>query len=115
MKTHRLGMRNFAYQEWQDIADQGDSLPDSFVTADMMPASAHLDMQACLQPFVDNAISKTVNLAAEATREDVEAVFSDAYSSGLKGCTVFRPGARSGQVLRSRDESHCCHVDREAD
>jgi ribonucleoside-diphosphate reductase alpha chain len=72
-------------------------------------------MQECLQPFVDNAISKTVNLAADATLNDVDEVFSDAYASGLKGCTVFRPGARWGQVIRSRDDAHCCHVDREAD
>ena len=115
LKTRCLEVRDFAYQEWQDTADQGDSLPDTFVTADMMPASAHLDMQGCLQPFVDNAISKTVNLATDATLDDVDTVFSNAYSSGLKGCTVFRPGARCGQVLRTRDDAHCCHVDREAD
>ncbi len=115
LEMQHLDVRDFAYQLWQTIADPGEELPQSFMTSDRLPARAHLDMQACLQPFVDNAISKTVNLAAEATREDVEAVFSDAYSSGLKGCTVFRPGARSGQVLRNRDESHCCHVDREAD
>ena len=115
LNIRRLVVCDFAYRKWQDTADPGDRLPDSFVTADEMPASAHLDMQACLQPFVDNAISKTVNLATDATVDDVDAVFSNAYSSGLKGCTVFRPGAQSGQVIRSRDESHCCHVDREAD
>jgi len=115
LKTRRIEVRDFAYREWQDTADQGDCLPDTFVTADMMAASAHLDMQACLQPFVDNAISKTVNLATDATLDDVDEVFSNAYSTGLKGCTVFRPGARCGQVLRTRNDSHCCHVDREAD
>jgi len=115
LKTRRIEVRDFAYREWQDTADQGDCLPDTFVTADMMAASAHLDMQACLQPFVDNAISKTVNLATDATLDDVDEVFSNAYSTGLKGCTVFRPGARCGQVLRMRNDSHCCHVDREAD
>ncbi len=72
-------------------------------------------MQACLQPFVDGAISKTVNLPPEATADDVAEAFRFGYSAGIKGCTVFRPGARSGQVLRARADSHCCHVDREAD
>jgi ribonucleoside-diphosphate reductase alpha chain len=111
----RLDLHDYAYEQWLAAADQNDSLPESFITADMLSAKAHLAMQACLQPYVDNAISKTVNLAANATVNDVDAVFSEAYSSGLKGCTVFRPGARWGQVLRSRDDSHCCHADREAD
>lgn len=115
LEMQRLDVCDFAYKLWQTTANPGDELPQSLVTAAGLPAKAHLDMQACLQPFVDNAISKTVSLEADATREDVEAVFSNAYLSGLKGCTVFRTGARSGQVLRSRDESHCCHVDREAD
>ena len=115
LKIRRLEVHDYAYQQWQASAGQKDILPESFVTSDMLSARAHLAMQACLQPFVDNAISKTVNLAADATLNDVDEVFSDAYASGLKGCTVFRPGARWGQVIRSRDDAHCCHVDREAD
>jgi hypothetical protein len=45
----------------------------------------------------------------------VAGVFFKAHSLGIKGCTVFRSGALRGQVLRRREESHCCHVDREAD
>lgn len=115
LKVRRLEVQDYAYQQWQTSAGQKDILPESFVTSDMLSARAHLAMQACLQPFVDNAISKTVNLAADATLNDVDEVFSDAYASGLKGCTVFRQGARWGQVIRSRDDAHCCHVDREAD
>ena len=112
---HQLKIRDFAFARWQAGAGQDQDLPKAFVTADSLPAAAHLAMQACLQPYVDNAISKTVNLAPEATPDDIAAVFSAAYSSGLKGCTVFRSGVRRGQVLRSRDEAHCCHADREAD
>jgi ribonucleoside-diphosphate reductase alpha chain len=113
--TRRLKVRDYAYGIWQQAAEQKNNLPESFVTAERLSATAHLAMQSTLQPYVDNAISKTVNLAPDASIEDVDAIFSAAYSAGLKGCTVFRPGARSGQVLRSRDESHCCHADREAD
>jgi ribonucleoside-diphosphate reductase alpha chain len=115
LAMQQLKVRDYAYELWQASAGPKEDPAGSLVTADMLPASAHLAMQACLQPYVDNAISKTVNLAPDATVDDVDAVFASAYSSGLKGCTVFRPGARWGQVLRSRDESHCCHADREAD
>ena len=113
--TRQLEVCDFAYGRWRATAERDERVPETLVTADHLPATAHLAMQAALQPYVDNAISKTVNLLADASVDDVEAIFSTAYSSGLKGCTVFRPGARWGQVLRSRDESHCCHVDREAD
>ena len=115
LKIERLDIRDYAYQQWQTSTDRAGTLPKSFVTADSISAEAHLAMQACLQPFVDNAISKTVNLSADASLEDVNQVFHDANALGLKGCTVFRPGARRGQILRVRDEAHCCHVDREAD
>jgi ribonucleoside-diphosphate reductase alpha chain len=72
-------------------------------------------MQSCLQGYVDNAISKTVNLPESATVDDMADIYSSAHALGIKGCTVFRPGALRGQVLRSRDESHCCDIDREAD
>jgi ribonucleoside-diphosphate reductase alpha chain len=115
LRVQILEVRDYAYDLWLRDEDHPHEPPEVFVTAEQLPAKAQLQMQECLQPLVDSAISKTVNLAPEATIDDVEEVFSFAYSAGLKGCTVFRPGARSGQVLRARDDSHCCHADREAD
>lgn len=110
-----LEMCDFAYQQWQAQGGQKGKVPDSFVVTGGLPANAHLDMQACLQPYVDNAISKTVNLSANASVSDVDMLFTRAYSLGLKGCTVYRQGARAGQILRKREEAHCCDPDREAD
>jgi ribonucleoside-diphosphate reductase alpha chain len=107
-------VRDFAYETWLNTA-AGKRRPASLETAEAVPAEAHLAMQAALQPFVDNAISKTINLPPEACVEDVAAIYRRAWVAGLKGCTVFRPGATVGQVLRARTETHCCHLDREAD
>jgi len=115
LKQRRFVVRDSAYALWLDRDRELADLPKCFVTVDELSPQAHLEMQSCLQRFVDNAISKTVNLPETATMEDVADVFSRAYALGIKGCTVFRPGARQGQVLRAREESHCCHVDREAD
>ena len=115
LELHPLEARDFAYDRWLAAGGAPGQLLPAFVTAEQMPVDAHLAMQACLQPFVDNAISKTVTLAADATVEDVERVFSSAHALGIKGCTVFRPGTGRGAVLRARDAPHCCNVDREAD
>lgn len=115
LKLHQFTVRDRAYVLWLASEHKQADLPKYFITADALPPRAHLEMQSCLQPFVDNAISKTVNLSKHATVEDVADVFARAHSLGIKGCTVFRPGVLRGQVLRAREDSHCCDVDREAD
>jgi ribonucleoside-diphosphate reductase alpha chain len=115
LEPRQFCVRDFAYELWCHSETQQAKLPECFVTADELPPQAHLQMQSCLQQYVDNAISKTVNLPQNATIEDVASIFTKAHALGIKGCTVFRPGASRGQVLRVRDESHCCHFDREAD
>jgi ribonucleoside-diphosphate reductase alpha chain len=57
-------------------------------------------MQAAMQRHVDAAVSKTVNLPADATAADVEAIFLDAWRAGCKAITVCRYGTRPGQVLQ---------------
>lgn len=108
-------VEDFAFRRWRDKCGAATSPPESFVTADDMSGDAHLAMQASLQPYVDSAISKTITLAPEATAETVDEIFRSAHAQGIKGCTVFRPGSMRGEVIRRRDESHCCGVERECD
>ena len=56
-------------------------------------------MQAALQAFVDNSISKTINVPAETSFADFAPIYRLAYDKGLKGCTTFRPTAARGTVL----------------
>jgi ribonucleoside-diphosphate reductase alpha chain len=76
-------------------------LAEALVTAHEVPAEWHVKMQAAFQANVDNAVSKTVNLPATATLDDVDGVFRLAFESGCKGITVYRDGSRSGQTLSS--------------
>jgi ribonucleoside-diphosphate reductase alpha chain len=72
----------------------------AFVTALEVAPRWHVRMQAAVQAHVDAAVSKTLNLPAEATPGDVEAIFLHAWRAGCKGITAYRYGTRPGQVLQ---------------
>ncbi len=64
----------------------------------------HVRMQAAFQDYIDAAVSKTVNLPANATLESVRQIFELAHRLRLKGITVYRYGSRPGQTLSLIDE-----------
>ena len=76
-------------------------------------------MQAALQPYVDNSISKTITVPEDFPFESFKGVYDLAYDSGLKGCTTFRPNPVTGTIVTAAEESlnapHCCAIEREAD
>jgi len=74
-------------------------LPDDFVTAQDLTPAEHVRMQAAVQPFVDSAISKTVNVPADISFAAFQEVYLHAYRSGCKGCTTYRPNTITGSVL----------------
>ncbi|HEY1043301.1 MAG TPA: adenosylcobalamin-dependent ribonucleoside-diphosphate reductase [Telluria sp.] len=85
-------------QMGNDVSDES-ALPEQFVTALRMHAHDHLRMMAAVQPFVDTAISKTVNVPADYPYEDFRDLYSEAWRSGLKGLATYRPNTVMGSVL----------------
>ncbi len=77
----------------------------SFVTALEVEPLWHLQMQAAFQRHVDAAVSKTVNLPARATVDDVKEIYMRAWKLEVKGITVYRYGSKPGQVLTFLSES----------
>lgn len=101
---------------WRELYPHAEPPADLFVTARELPPAAHLDMQAALQPFVDGAISKTVNVPAGLSFAAFRDVYEEAWRKGLKGVTTFRPNPVTGDVLSELPApTHCCTAEREAD
>ncbi len=91
----------------EEVAKQGschdvDGIPqeiaDIFKGAQDIKPHDHILMQAAIQKYVDNAVSKTINLPNSATVEGIEKCYHQAYDLGLKGITVFRDGCKQGVV-----------------
>jgi ribonucleoside-diphosphate reductase alpha chain len=93
---------------WRRREGRTAGAPPGFVVAHELAPSAHLDMQAMLQTFVDGAISKTVNVAADLPFESYAAIFEQAHAQGLKGCTVFRAGPTA--ALREAEAACSVHA-----
>jgi len=111
-------VEGYACHQWWREHGQA-SLPPAFIDAHALSPQLHLQMQAAIQLYVDNAISKTINIPGDFDITDYHSVFDQAYDLGLKGCTSFRPNPVTGSVLSAEAgegaRPHCCDIDREAD
>ncbi|PVV17973.1 MAG: ribonucleoside-diphosphate reductase, adenosylcobalamin-dependent [gamma proteobacterium symbiont of Ctena orbiculata] len=116
--THykQFEMVDFAWQMWSNL-HPGKPLPDCFVNSRELSAQDHLQMQSVLQPYVDSAISKTINVPSDYPYEAFKSLYTTAFKLGLKGCTTFRPNPVRGEILSDADDidHHCLDYACEAD
>jgi len=82
-------------------------IKDLFVTAFKIPPVWHIKMQAAFQEYTDNAVSKTINLPQDATKEDVRDAYLMAYRERCKGITIYRSGSKAAQVLSCGTKQVC--------
>jgi ribonucleoside-diphosphate reductase alpha chain len=92
-------VEDFAHRTFRETFGDKAPLSAAFVTTDSLSPSEHVAMQAALQPYVDSAISKTVNCPEDISFESFRDIYVEAYRLGLKGCTTYRPNAVTGAVL----------------
>ncbi len=92
-------VEDYAIRAFQDRFGKDAALPDYFVNAQTLAPQDHLAVQAAAQPFIDSAISKTINVPASISFEAFKDVYLAAYDKGCKGCTTYRPNDVTGSVL----------------
>ncbi|WP_300062733.1 adenosylcobalamin-dependent ribonucleoside-diphosphate reductase [uncultured Roseobacter sp.] len=94
---------DYAVQLWREKFGDKD-LPDYFVNAQTLAPSDHVKMQAAAQKWVDSSISKTINCPEDISFDAFKDVYMQAWDTGCKGCTTYRPNAVTGSVLSVSDE-----------
>jgi ribonucleoside-diphosphate reductase alpha chain len=89
---------DYAVQLWREkFGDR--PLPDHFVNAQTLAPLDHVRMQAAAQRWVDSSISKTINCPEDISFEAFKDVYLEAWDTGCKGCTTYRPNDVTGSVL----------------
>lgn len=90
------------YGSCQSLDELPSNLRNTFVVSGDITADEHVRMQAAIQAFTDNSISKTCNFPEGATEEDVAKAYMLAWETGCKGLTVYVTGSREQVVLETK-------------
>ena len=89
---------DYAVHLWREThGDQ--ALPAYFVNAQTLTPTDHIKMQAAAQKWIDSSISKTINCPADISFEAFKDIYMQAWETGCKGCTTYRPNDVTGSVL----------------
>ena len=94
---------DYAVSMWREkFGDR--ELPDYFVNAQTLQPLEHVKMQAAAQKWIDSSISKTINCPEDISFEAFKDVYMEAFETGCKGCTTYRPNEVTGSVLSVTDD-----------
>jgi ribonucleoside-diphosphate reductase alpha chain len=110
-KVESVGTEDEYYEVFVPIAEEylkafPDKTEADIKIATNIPYQDRIRMQSIWQKYVDNAISSTCNLPNNATIEDIENLYIDAWKSGLKGVTVFRDGCERIGILTTKNNEN---------
>jgi len=98
MRHDRVGDRMYVHSIYKEFINNGKEIEDWYVDTDDLKPEDHFEVQSIVQRYVDGAVSKTINLPAGTTAEELSK-FALEYIRDLKGVTVYVDGSREGQIL----------------
>ncbi len=98
-------VEDYAYRLFRRMGGDTDHLPPAFVHALEMSAMDHMRMIAAVQPYIDAAVSKTVNVPEDYPFDHFRQLYFAAWKEGLKGITTYRPNNVIGAVLEVRKDA----------
>ena len=98
-KTLDYEVQDHAWRLYRESGGDMNALPSSFVSALQISVSAHIAMMQAVQPLIDTAISKTVNVPEDFPYADFKHLYQTAWKAGLKGLATYRPNQILGSVL----------------
>jgi len=102
--TKEYQVEDHAYRMYRLEGGDTEHLPESFVSALSISAIDHMRMVAAVAPYIDSAVSKTVNVPADYPFEEFEELYLRAWECGLKGLATYRPNNVTGAVLSEKGE-----------
>lgn len=116
MQSHGLHAETVIKEVWKkgslkDVAGVSTATKRLFVTSLEISPERHLRIQLAFQRYVDNSVSKTVNLPHESTPQSVAQIYRKAWELGLKGITIYRYGSKAAQVLELGTDEEAYHYD----
>ena len=94
---------DYAVQMWREKYGEKE-FPDYFVSAQTLDPIDHVRMQSAAQKWVDSSISKTINCPVDIDFNSFKEVYMEAWNTGCKGCTTYRPNDVTGSVLSVSDK-----------
>jgi ribonucleoside-diphosphate reductase alpha chain len=86
---------------WDEVMEDRQVRPNYMKTANEIPWEWHLKTQAAFQKYIDNSVSKTINLSSSASAYEVADIYMYAWKNGLKGITIYRDGSKDNQPLNN--------------
>jgi ribonucleoside-diphosphate reductase alpha chain len=107
-------VEDYSWRLYRHLGGDTDNLPEYFISALEMSAQDHLAMMAAVQPFIDTAISKTVNIPADYPFEDFKDLYLQAHKAKLKGLATYRPNSILGAVLATTPAPEAKPVEKDA-
>jgi len=104
-RVDRVGERTYIHPRLIELVNSGKEIPEWFVDTHDLKPEDHFEIQSVVQRYVDGAVSKTINMPAGTTVQQLDKLLLE-YINDLKGVTVYVDGSREGQIYNtiSNDE-----------